>query len=629
MKRPALLAAFIPFLCTGVPRVDAATTPLPDAATLAEQAAWPMASPHLRLRAWFPERIRRAVPVRAHVEVYYGGAHGSSVRIERVEVRAGERVVARGESDLLLAGDEGLYAEMIRLGQLVPPGESKAYSHRFVPYNAFEAFDVEERDGMLEELQLLGTRASTLTADARPMGLIPLTLPFDRLLRGGLGELTDLEIRVAYTAPNGDAAIATSSRRVRRVADFPRLPLGIGGKGELPMIAVEGEWYTGDLHVHDCKDEAGFFRGCPTCQAESINWGDDNTLDVLKTQYDALGADWFTSTSHSYCLQKEEEYDRVAQNVAELNAQGGVMIFADTELTSSESGERQGCGDLYDLICLLPGGVNHMGAHFISSWFPGGTDLGGGYCYGPIEEILDNIAAIRAGEGFAIMNHPCSNWTLGGSITSNSDAAITGIREGGLTGAEIWNGKKRSGQTGHVRWWVKHLLRGSKIHCFSGSDTHDDAFDFGWTHVYAFPDLSRESVQRSLERGMVYISNYQYLAIGGRVPGSSWVPMGGDVKFPSGIGSQDVLVGIAYEMGDRTADVELYRGRAGDSSEVMIAQFAGVSGDGYLLASDSAPKDRDSYYRAYSIAPGSSPEEGVAYTNAVWFTPVATRGNPR
>ena len=172
-----------------------------------------------------------------------------------------------------------------------------------------------------------------------------------------------------------------------------------------------------------------------------------------------------------------------------------------------------------------------------------------------------------------------------------------------------------------MAWWVRHLLRGSKIYCFSGSDTHDDAFDFGWTHVYAWPDLSRESIQRSLEWGLAYVSSYQYLAIAARIPGRSWVPMGGDLELPAGVGSQDVVIAVPYDMGDRVGRVEVYRGRAGDSVEVLIAEFDAVTGDGNLLLSDSAPRDRGSYYRAYSTAPGANPTEGVAYSNPVWCTP--------
>jgi hypothetical protein len=73
-------------------------------------------------------------------------------------------------------------------------------------------------------------------------------------------------------------------------------------------------------------------------------------------------------------------------------------------------------------------------------------------------------------------------------------------------------------------------------------------------------------------------------------------------------------------MGDRTGTVDVYRGRVGDAAESLVATFASVSGSGFLPVSDQAPRGRDSYYRAYSTAPGF-PETGIAYSNPVWVTP--------
>lgn len=599
----------------------ALSDPSADPATLYAEAAWPAASADLHLRAWFPTGVRRLQPVQVHLEAYHDGQRSSRVRIEGVEVRAANQRIAQWDGALELQGDSGLYGEMVRLANLVPPHESKAYHHRTAPYEAYQAFETEEREGMLEELQILATQLAGRQTELPAMGLLPLTLPLDQLLDNKIGSMVELQIAVQYTAPDGQSATAELNHLLSRIADFPRLPLPVDGLGESPAVASRGTWYSGDLHMHHCKDEAGFWRGCPTCQAESTNFGDDNSLERLKTQYEALGADWFASTSHSYCLQKEEEYGRLSTTIADLNAMGGALILADTELTSAEAGERQGCADLNDLICLLPGGVNHTGAHFISDWRPGGTDLVGGYCFGPIFDILSNIANVRLDGGFMTINHPCPSQVFGGALTSNSDAVLTGMRAGGLTGAEIWNGKVQEDQNGHVGWWVKHLLRGKKLYCHSGSDTHDDAFDFGWTHVYAWPELSRNSLQRSLELGLSYVSSYQFLALAARKPGGRWFPMGADVSIAAGGGTQDVVVAIAYDMGERTGLVEVYRGRTGETEESLVAEFGDLSGSGNLFVSDGAPRDRNSYYRAYSVAPGSQPDKGVAYTNPIWFVP--------
>jgi hypothetical protein len=611
-------AAALPATAATASVVNAAALP-PDAASLEAQAEWPAASPDLRLRVWLPEQIRRVRPASAHIEVYHDGGVQSVVQVESIALRIAGREMARRPVDLRLRGDDGLYGELVQLAELVPASESKRYAHRQVPLTAHRAFDAAELELMSDELQQLGTTLAARHSDAPSMGLLEIGVDLPALLGADAapGARVELEFEVGYLDAHGRHRSARVSHMVQVIPPFPRQPLPAGGNAALPLGTLAGAWYTGDLHMHDCKDETGFWRGCPTCQAESLNWGDDNPLSRLKIQYDTLGADWFTSTSHSYCLENANEYEQVRADVAALNEEGGVLIIPDTELTSAESGPRQGCLDLNDIICAVDGGVNHIGAHFISTWKAGGKDIGGGYCYNPIYEVLENIDAIRGEGGFVIMNHPCVDPVLGGALTSNSDAVLTGIRQGGLQGAEIWNGSSET--PGHAAWWSKRLLEGNKLYCYSGSDTHDDAFNFGWNHVYVWPTLTSATLQRSLQMGLLYVSSYQYLALAAREPGQAWVPMGSDLSVPGASGDHDLEVVIAFDMGDRSGGVELYRGRVGDSGETLLASFEEVTGSGYLFASDTAPSDRGSYYRAYSTAPGSP--RGVAYSNPVWIEP--------
>ena len=569
---------------------------------------------------WLPLHVRQVIPIDGAVEIYFDGPPSYQVRVLGVTVRGDGRIVAEATSSLFLAGDGGIYGEFDRLAELVPPTHSKRYAHRRVPAEVHTSIDPDEVVGLIGDMDHLGKTLVDWTSEYPPMGQVPVRVDLPAVLRERPGETIELEVEVRYIAPGGRLQSAFVAHRVQVLPDFPRMPLAASGNGILPSLDQSGTWYTGDFHVHDCKDEAGFWRGCPTCQAESVNWGSDFSLAQLKTQFTALGADWFTSSSHSYCLESSTEYRRVFEQVLTLNEEPGSMIFPDVELTSSESGPRQGCLDLNDLICAIDGGVNHMGAHFVRSWKAGGTGLAGGYCLNPIYPILDNIAAIRAEGGITIINHPCYDPDLGGALVSNSDQAIVGIRQEGLHGAEIWGGSSSTGQGSHVEWWTDRLLEGKKIYAFSGSDTHDSAFDFGWNHVYVRGELEPGPLRNSVARGLSYISSYQYLAVAGREIEGTWLPMGSDVLITAGESPIAIEVVIAYDMGNRTGNVEVYRGRTGDDTEERIANFEDIAGDGYLFVTDDAPTDRTSYYRAYSEAPGS-PRTGVAYSNPIWFNP--------
>ena len=292
-------------------------------------AQWPSASSELRLRVWAPDGVRRVQPLLGHLEIYHDGRPSSRVKIQSLGVRAGGGARAVQECALVLGGDGGLYGEIDRLLELVPPHDSKRYNHRRIPLDAHRAFDPATRSAMIEELRLLSEQlAQGIGLGASPpTGLVPIDLDLSTLLEARAGDSVAFELEVRYLDPSGRPAIATTFHRISVLAPFSRLPLPAGGRGDRPSTTLAGAWYAGDLHVHDCKDEAGFWRGCPTCQAESLNWGDENPLSRLKNQFDALGADWFASTSHSYCIESSSEYDAVAADAAALNAEGGVRPY--------------------------------------------------------------------------------------------------------------------------------------------------------------------------------------------------------------------------------------------------------------------------------------------------------------
>lgn len=589
---------------------------LGDVDALLEADLWPEAAPGVCLRAWLPEAVRRTTVLAGQVEIYHDAPRTSRLHVKSIEVLVGERVLYRQESDLELQGDDGIYREFQHLAELVTPDQSKRHAHRRLPHDIHRAFDPEEMEGLSDEFDVIGQQIAGGGAygSLPAFDVVPVRLDLRPILVDEVGAFVDLRIRVRGADVRGRDVTAEIAHRIARQEDFPRMPLTFGGRGDLPAMAAAGEWFTGDLHVHDCKEEVGRWRGCPSCPAEPNNLGADNDLATLKSQFVASGADWFTSTSHSYCLESAEEYAEVRDEALALSQDGDFLVLADTELSSIESGQ-EGCPDLGELGCILLKGSNHTGAHFISEWLPGGKDLFMGMCMRPIYPILDNITTIRGQGGLPIIMHPC-----GRVMVSNSNEVLTGIEDDGLHGTEIWNGPHPQNQGAQVRWWVDRLLEGHKMYGYSGSDTHDDVYDFGWNHVYIWGGLTVANLRRSIERGLVYVSNHQYLVIAARVPGKPWMPMGGEVSIPTGVGTVNTLVAVSYDLGERTGGIEVYRGRTYDQSETLIGTFDAVTGSGNLLVSDTATRDRTTYYRA-SSSTGDAVDDGVAYTNPVWFVP--------
>jgi len=422
------------------------------------------------------------------------------------------------------------------------------------------------------------------------------------------GHEIPITIRIRFDRGAGEEVLKLH-HTITIVEQLPSGPQGKVRMGGGATIEVAGTWHFGDLHVHDCKDEASIFgrRGCPTCYAESLNWGDDNSLAEMKDQYEAMGADWFTITSHSYCLESASEYNQVKSQANSLSG-SDFLVIPDTELNSEEEGPQEG-DDIANLICW--NGVNHMGAHWITSWKPGGTEGLLEFCNEPIYGFRDNVREIRSEGGFGIICHPAVD-----AFGWNSYQYAHGFdREDGFRGVEIWNGPSQTGQSGLVNWWVRKLLDGELLYAYSGSDTHDDVFDYGWNHVYVAGVFNSNNLKKALKSGRLYISNYQSLVVLLRNPSSErWALMGGGFSI---IPETDLEIAIYYDFGTKIGNISLYKGIIGNSGETLFHQEAGLGGSGWLYVEDPSPASSGVvYYRAYSNV--TSGGTFTAYTNPVW-----------
>jgi hypothetical protein len=560
------------------------------------------------------ETIRHRSDFEGSIEISYPAARGSEVRLLSLSLIHEGRTILERSLDTTLNGDGGWYAALHRDLERLPPETSYIYANRkYVPLQYHEMLSREETRRLQEDIE---HRISEAREDAYflaypPMELIRFDIPVTELIAAETfrpGEDISLSVRVRFDRGTGIEEIVLE-HVIRIVEPLPAGPTGPVLRGAEELIELRGTWHYGDLHVHDCKDESSIIgeRGCPTCYAETLNWGDDNSLAALKNQYVALGSDWFTITSHSYCVESEAEYNNVRFDANSLSGPS-FLVIPDTELQSEERGPQEG-GDEGDLVCW--NGVNHMGAHWITSWKPGGSDGLLEFCNNPIFGFLANIEAIRAEGGFGIINHP-----TGTSWVWNSYEFTHGFTHPqGFQGVEIWNGPIRTGQGGDVGWWVRNLLDRRPMYAYSGSDTHDDVFDFGWNHAYVVGPLTSESLREALRLGRVYISNYQALVILLHdLDSNRWAYMGSGLPVaPSG----DIELGIYYDFGSMTGEIQLYKGVIGDSGETLFHVQNDLTGSGWLYVDDPDPAANGVvYYRAYSSV--TSGGIFTAYTNPVY-----------
>jgi hypothetical protein len=565
-------------------------------------------------RLFILDSVRKRVDFVGSVEVNYPAPRGKEIRLNSLELLYGEKVFVEMPLSIVLMGDGGWYLELTRNLEKLPPEISYLYVQRkYYPVDHHERLSLEERerihDDVLERID--AARVDPYFALYPPTELIKFDIRLTEMVDEvdfGTGLAIPLTVRIRYEE-SGKAGVLVLNHTIDIVEPFPGGPDGMNLEGSGNETRVQANWYYGDLHVHDCKDEASIIgeRGCPTCYAESLNWGDDNSLGEMKNQYEAMGANWFTITSHSYCVTSEFEYNNV---VNEANSLSGpdFSVIPDTELQSEEYGPQEG-SDEGDLICW--NGVNHMGAHWITSFKAGGQDGLLEFCNEPITDFLSNIRDIRAEGGFGIINHPTgSSWGWNSYVSTRGFTHPDGMR-----GVEIWNGPFRSGQGGAVEWWVRKLLDGDPMYAYSGSDTHDDVFDFGWNHVYITGGFSKDKLKDALLRGNLYISNYQTLVVVIRdLSTERRALMGGGFPINS---DADVEIQIYYNFGTKTGNILLYKGVVGDTGETLFEQENGLTGSGWHYVTDTDPAPAGLvYYRAYSTV--TSGGDYSAYTNPVY-----------
>jgi hypothetical protein len=558
------------------------------------------------------DAVRNPLPFVGQLTVHHPGEVQGDIQLNGVEVQSNGSVLWSQDLDISLRGDSE-YGDLQGLIERLPEGV--VHRHGEAPERVYSdpsdaeftlLQGLEVRDDLVRRVQALSNR---LAAGERPSFAQPrLIVPVDQLMfpDAPTGSEVSVDLVLHYTLASG---VQRTRSLPHLIYKMPSLP---GALGNLES----GAGYTihaGDLHVHSCHGEAlGACSPSDNCIAESFQLSGSFSLAELKTQFQALGVDWFTSTDHSYCVDTDTEYAAVVSECAAL-VDANFIAIPDLELSSEEQGPQTG-SDLFDLLCLLGPSANHMGAHGISTRLDGGDSGLLGFCNGlfstALNGFISNISDVNAQGGWTIANHPAA-----GELGWNSLEATQGQEAGGLHGVEVWNGTSMSGQGGGVGAWVDWLLAGRRLYAYSGSDTHDEAHGFGANCALVDGAFTQANLEDALRAGRSFISNGPSLVIEVGY-GSVDLEMGAVQSIPYPVPSAPVDVRAYFDTVGASGTVTLFSGQVGAGGEVVLGTAPGQTGVGTFSMSMNLVASSRSWVRAYFESDDGSL---VAYSNPIFF----------
>ncbi len=557
----------------------------------AEQAAPLMTDGQVQVLPFgLMDQVRRTgVVVPMKVQVYNPGEE--SVALAALTVReASGQVLA--EVDLhgeRLAGDGGMVAELYLKQELIDPELSHRHDKRlFVPLEDRPELSPDNEARLF--LDIVEGVQELKRDGARQLRNVHFELDLAPLFAGAeVGDLATVDVLLDYRRADGSLARATLIHSIELLAPYMEPPAEWYAAQGLGRAA--GAWYAGDLHVHNCRDEA--VGGCPSCAAESVNITGAFTNADLKPQFQALGMDFFSTTTHSYCINSDNEFNAVKQEADSLDDASFVVICG-TEVSGDETGPQWG-SDSADAMCYLGFGspVHHMGAHAITSRKWGGDDGFLDFCDDPKRSQWKNVPAIQAEGGFAIANHPNGMWGF------NSTGGFRGWNHGFTFGTELWNGDTFTVNAPHVWWWKQRMLEGEFTYPMSGSDTHDNAMDFGALHTWVDGTYDEAGLLAGITSGRSYLSNGPFLDLemrdqhGRSADGGARIVVNGNM-VPVG---HPVDIEVFYNVSQDSV-IRVWRGEVGAADEVLVQEFTGITGSGSVITSTTVEPTADAWYRA-------------------------------
>ena len=181
-------------------------------------------------------------------------------------------------------------------------------------------------------------------------------------------------------------------------------------------------------------------------------------------------------------------------------------------------------------------------------------------------------------------------------------------------GFELWSGEYQVGQQREVADWVARLAAGERLPAWSGSDAHEEAFEFGATWALS-RGREREALEWALSAGHTYVSNGPALLLEVEAAGTTSVM--GDV-VPVDVTGGAVSLRLTWDVGTAATRLVLFHGEVGAASERERVLEEAAVGTGSATITLTPPATASTWVRAYA-----EDSEGArsAYTNPIHFVP--------
>lgn len=265
------------------------------------------------------------------------------------------------------------------------------------------------------------------------------------------------------------------------------------------------QWYPGDPHVHSSftEDQAEF--GAPPEATEQMARG--------------MGLCWTAITDHSYDLD-DRPGDPLVQdpNLRKWR----LLVNLISKLNRRERGfvtllgEEVSCGNARDRNV-------HLLAFGVPTFIPGAGDGAERWLRTePTLKIPEVLEMIDRADGIAYAAHPEEFGSILEKILlQRGPWTMTDYELPGLSGLQIWNGRRDHGFDKGLSHWVHLLLRGKRLFTIGGNDAHgnfnrfrqlrfpfiamrestEQVFGRVRTHLYCPRGLSREHLLQALRNG--------------------------------------------------------------------------------------------------------------------------------
>jgi hypothetical protein len=382
-------------------------------------------------------------------------------------------------------------------------------------------------------------------------------------------------------------------------------------------------WYPGDPHVHSSFTEDQVEFGAPP---EAISL-------LAKT----MGLSWAAITDHSYDLDDRpgdpltqdpglQKWHRLMDLIPKLNrAQGDFVTLLGQEVSCGSSGHRN----------------VHLLAFGVSNFIPGAGDGAERWLHTqPTMMIPEVLEKIRQAGGVAYAAHPTEMVSiLEKLLLRRGSWTMADLSLPGLSGLQVWNGKKNHGLEMGLDRWVQLLLRGKRSFVIGGNDAHgnfnrfrqlklpfvamresgEQVFGRVRTHLYCPQGVSSEDLLHALRHGQAVATDGPFAAFQVRnergLTASLGQSVGGEEFFV------DILAKSSSEFGSLER-IDLHCGEIGGRKESRVRSLR--RGKDFAEHHEASHREgpfrtgRSSYLRL-EVETAAEGRTWHAMTNPIWL----------